>query len=79
MTTHWHPPDVLDDILAIARRPGVAEPVEIRIRPEVRDLLVSQGRDGPVELDGIRLVVDEELPAYPGYEIHRALPGPRAA
>lgn len=78
---HWAGPDVLGDILAAARRPGVADPVEIRIRPELHARLVQQlSADGllvhgaPAELDGVSLVVDPRLPLLPGYEIHRASP-----
>jgi hypothetical protein len=68
---HWAAPDIAGDILAIARRPGAAEPVEIRVRPEVRRDLQGAAGSPPADLDGIPLVVDEELPVFPGYEVHR--------
>jgi hypothetical protein len=78
---HWAEPDFVGDIRAVARRAGGADPVEIRIRPELHDRLVRQmsaaGKlDGGrlTDLDGVRLVVDEEIPVFPGYEIHRVPP-----
>jgi hypothetical protein len=68
---HWASPDIAGDILAIARRVGAAEPVEIRVRPEVHQDLQGTAAAPPADLDGIPLVVDEELPAFPGYEVHR--------
>jgi hypothetical protein len=77
---HWAGPHLVDDLLATARRPGVAEPTEIHVRAALHLRLMHEPgapvvvdeRSGISTLDGIRLVVDEELPAYPGYEIHRA-------
>lgn len=69
---HWAAPDIAGDILAIARRAGAAEPVEIRLRPDVyRDLQLQRPGDPLTDLDGIPLVVDEDLPPFPGYEVHR--------
>ena len=80
--SHWAEADIAGDILAVARRVGAAEPVEIRIRPEVHDRLLRQApgpHDRPLTtIGGIPLVVDEDLPGFPGYEIHRAPPRPRA-
>jgi hypothetical protein len=67
---HWAVPDIAGDILAIARRAGAAEPVEIRVRPEVHQDLGGQA-GGPADLDGIPLVVDDQLPSFPGFEVHR--------
>jgi hypothetical protein len=68
---HWASPDIAGDILAIARRAGAAAPVEIRVRPEVQQDLRGTAEAPPADLDGIPLVVDEDLPAFPGYEVHR--------
>jgi hypothetical protein len=68
---HWAGPDVAGDILAIARRAGAAEPVEIRVRPEVHQDLRGTAGGQPADLDGIPLVVDDQLPFFPGFEIHR--------
>ena len=83
--SHWVPPDILGDILAIAWRAGAAEPVEIRLRPELHERLMQQmpdaaalGRGSLTNVGGIPLVVDEDLPAFPGYEIHRTPPRPSA-
>jgi hypothetical protein len=86
---HWGPPDPLGDILAIAWRPGAAPPREIRVRPEVhervlasmppsdRALTEAHGTVGrPV---AVPLVVDPELPPFPGFEVVRALPERLAA
>jgi hypothetical protein len=86
---HWGPPDPLGDILAIAWRPGAAAPREIRVRPEVhervlasmppsdRALTEAHGTVGrPV---AVPLVVDPELPPFPGFEVVRALPERLAA
>lgn len=83
--THWAPPDVIGDILSEAMRPDAAEPVAVHVRPGLYALICRQcGTDkagaarctaGP--WDGIRLVVDDDMPAIPGYEIHRAAPRDR--
>jgi hypothetical protein len=71
---HWSPPDTRGDILAEALRAGAAEPVAVHVRPELF------ARLGPVplrEVTGlptIPLVVDDQLPRVPGYEVHRAAP-----
>jgi len=79
-TAHWAAPHTVEDILAAARRPGVAEPTVIHVRAALHrrllqepaaPVVVDEGRRITF-LDGIRLVVDEEVPACPGYEIHRA-------
>jgi hypothetical protein len=77
------------DILATAWSPAAAEPREIRVRPEVyhcilaeldpveRAVVEEQGRLGsPV---AIPLVVDAQLPTFPGFEIVRARPHAAAA
>jgi hypothetical protein len=77
---HWAPPDPLGDILAIAWRPGAAPPREVHVRAEVRDRVLAQlppterGRGlvgGPAD---VPLVLDEQLPACPGFEVVRARP-----
>jgi hypothetical protein len=86
---HWRRPDPVGDILATAWNPAAAEPREIRVRPEVyhcilaeldpveRALVEERGRLGsPV---AIPLVVDAQLPAFPGFEIVRARPHDAAA
>jgi len=65
---------MIRDVLSEAWRPGVAEPIAIHIHPGLRTLLpwpVERSRGpGP----RVPLVVDEGIPAVPGYEIHRAPP-----
>jgi hypothetical protein len=86
---HWHRPDPVGDILATAWNPAAAEPREIRVRPEIRRcilaeldpvaraLLEERGLLGsPI---AIPLVVDAQLPAFPGFEIVRARPHAAAA
>jgi hypothetical protein len=86
---HWSRPDPVGDILATAWSPGAAEPREIRLRPEVfacilgeldptERALVAERRvlGSPV---AIPLVVDAELPAFPGFEVVRARPHTAAA
>jgi hypothetical protein len=79
-------PHTLDDLLDAARGVGAAEPNQIRVRPELsarmqreaawsRVPVTVDGRGGVSGLDGIPVAVDPELPAFPGYEIHRAGPG----
>ena len=72
--------DIEADILAEARRSGVGEPVMIHIRPAVYARLLA---DSPSALAPehrtpgaarIHIVVDEGIPAAPGYEIYRAAP-----
>jgi hypothetical protein len=86
---HWGRPDPLGDILAIAWSSAAAEPREIRVRPEVyhcilaelgrveRALLEERGRLGSPH--AIPLVIDAQLPAFPGFEIVRARPHAAAA
>ncbi len=87
-TAHWAAPHMVEDILATARHPGLAEPTAIHVRAALHLRLLHEPgapvvvdeRRGISALDGIRLVVDEQLPAFPGYEIHRACaPAHRAA
>ena len=86
---HWHRPDPVGDILATAWNPAAAEPREIRVRPEVyhcilaeldpveRALVEDRGTLGsPI---AIPLVVDAQLPFFPGFEIVRARPHAAAA
>lgn len=79
-------PRTMDDVLGAARGAGVAEPNEIRIRPELHDRMQREAasscvsvtldaQGGISRLDGIPVAVDPDLPGYPGYEIHRAGPG----
>ncbi len=82
---HWAPPDIAGDILAIACRTGAAAPREIRVRPELRDRMLAQMSPTDRRLveqhgtiggaAGVPLVVDEDLPLFPGFEIVRARPG----
>jgi hypothetical protein len=66
---HWSAPDVPGDILAAAWRPGLPAPTEIHVRPELVPLLGSPR----VEAPPVRVVVDEGIPAFPGYEVHRSV------
>jgi hypothetical protein len=62
------------DILAEAYRQGMAAPVAIHVRPELDELL----RAGPAvdaQPTSLPMIVDADLPASPGYEIHREPPG----
>jgi hypothetical protein len=81
---HWAPPDMSADILREARRPDAAEPVSVHVRPEVHAVICQElGADpatGTVPAwNGIRLVVDDSIPAVPGFEIHRAAAPERLA
>ena len=86
-TAHWATPHMVEDIVASARRLVAAEPTEIHVRAALHSrllresdaLVVLDDRQGISTLDGITLVVDEELPAFPGYEIHRACAPVRGA
>lgn len=72
-------PDVERDILEEAWRPGVAAPVAVHVRPEVHARLRQADRPGSGErlgsVAGIPLVLDEEIPSAPGFEVHRAVAG----
>jgi hypothetical protein len=68
---HWTKPDVAGVILAEAVRPDAARPVAVHVRPEIYDLVAGRW-------SGIPLVVDDSIPARPGYEIHRAVAPARA-
>jgi hypothetical protein len=78
---HWARPDVAADLLAVAWAPGVAPPREVRVRPELHARLLAElgpavaGHGLLGDPAGVPLVVDPELPACPGFEVRRVLPG----
>jgi hypothetical protein len=86
-----HParPDPSGDVLAVAWAPGLAPPREIRVRPELYDRILTQldpaARVTVVEHHvlgeraGVPLVVDPELPLFPGFEVVRVRPDETAA
>ena len=86
---HWSRPDPVGDILATAWSWAAAEPREIRVRPELYHCILAEldpVERALVEESGllgwpvaIRLVVDAELPVFPGFEIVRARPYAAAA
>lgn len=81
---HWLPPDAAGDILRQAWRPDVAAPREIRVRPELHARLAAQAREQaardagylrPAGIAGlVPIVIDDQLPTYPGFEIYRERP-----
>jgi hypothetical protein len=76
---HWSPPDIRRDILAAALRWDAADPVAVHVRPEVRARmgpgpLSRPPRTGTGQGDDIPVVVDDQLPRAPGYEVHRVAP-----
>jgi hypothetical protein len=83
--SHWARPDFARDLLAVAWAPGLAPPRQIRVRPELHERLLAQlGPTAPAALAehrvlgepaGVPLVVDPELPLFPGFEVRRVLPG----
>jgi hypothetical protein len=78
--------DVSADILAEAWREGTATPAVIHVRPELHARLGSPseflrpGHPSPISSTpsgtGVPLVVDEEIPLAPGFEVHRVPPDP---
>ncbi len=86
---HWSRPDPVGDILATAWSPAAAEPREIRVRPEVYHCILAELEPAERALVeerrllgspiAIPLVVDAQLPAFPGFEIVRARPQEAAA
>ncbi len=82
---HRARPDAARDVLALAWAPGLAPPREIRVRPELHDRLLAEldpaaraaltGHGVLGEPAGVPLVVDPALPASPGFEVRRVLPG----
>ncbi|WP_116452307.1 hypothetical protein [Blastococcus litoris] len=66
--------DLRGDLLAEAFRAEAAPPVAIHLRPELRELLRAQAVGPAAPPSPLPLVVDDELPASPGYEIHREPP-----
>lgn len=73
--------DAEADILAEACRPGMGEPVTIHVRPAVYERMLADARrvrprDPRAGGASTRVpfVVDDSIPAAPGYEIHRAAP-----
>lgn len=81
--SHWSPPDTWGDILAAAWQPDAPAPVAIHVSPVLHARLVPE-RDLPEvpgaaarALDrqaGVPVVLDEEVPEFPGFEVHRAPP-----
>lgn len=74
--------DVRTDILSEALRPDAGAPVLIHLRPELHARICRCGpaTGGQAEDPlGIPVVVDDDIPAFPGYEIHRSVPAPRSA
>lgn len=74
---HWCAPDIPRDILDAAWSPELPPPTSIHVRPELHARMTSavpapRAEDEPVrpELD-VPLVVDDQIPLFPGYEIHR--------
>jgi hypothetical protein len=80
---HWQPPDALSDILSEAWRRGLLPPSAIHVRPEVHARILTgmtvAVRTRAIDGGGIGdphrlpLVIDDTLPACPGYEIHRSM------
>jgi hypothetical protein len=71
--------DVLDVVLCEALRPGAAAPTAIHIRPELYARFSDSPESGgpapaPLRRADIPVVIDDEIPRSPGYEIHRAPP-----
>ena len=79
------PPGVAGDILREAWRPGVGEPVTIHVRPAVLARILGEtGARGVTNPTAggrrtIPFVVDDQIPAAPGYEIHRDIDSRRTA
>ena len=76
------PRDVRTDILSEALRPDAGTPVLIHLRPELHARICRCGPDATGRSEdplGIPVVVDDDIPAFPGYEIHRSVPSPRSA
>lgn len=81
--THWSPPDIWGDILSAAWRPDSGEPVAIHIRPELHARLVPHRppaalpvpKDSLERLAHVPVVVDDTIPDFPGFEVHRVSGG----
>ena len=81
------PADTPGDLLREAWRPGTAEPVAIHVRPELCARLLRSRRTHPRSFPAPRpfpprripLVVDDGIPAAPGFEVHRVPPGAATA
>lgn len=72
-----HRPDTLSVILAVARAQDCAPATKIVMRRTMHDRCVHemQERDDPFatisEVAGISVEVDESIPMFPGFQIHR--------
>lgn len=71
-----HDPDTLGSILAIARTAGLAPPTKIRMLPGIWNRIFNESNktidpQDVLDIEGIEIVIDEMLPLFPGYEIHR--------
>ena len=76
---HWLPPDIRGDILAAALRSDAAAPLVVHVRPEVHARmgtrpLCAEPAAPAGQGTSIPVVVDDQLPRAPGYEIHRVPP-----
>jgi hypothetical protein len=71
------PADMPGDILAETWRPGSAEPVAIHVRPELYARLSGPGRSALLSVGRPAVVIDDQIPTTPGYEIHRKPPAAR--
>jgi hypothetical protein len=74
---HWCAPDIPRDILDAAWSPDLPPPSAIHIRPELHARMLAAVPSPRSDEDAARpaldvpLIVDDQIPASPGYEIHR--------
>lgn len=71
-----HEPDTLGTILAIARTEGCAPVTKITMRSVMWRLIERESNntlaiDDVEEIEGIPVKIDDMIPFFPGFQIHR--------
>jgi hypothetical protein len=74
----WHQPDTLGVILAIAKAEGLAPPTKITMRYSTWQRIYNESNKtldpAAVEFEeGIPIILDDSIPLFPGYQIHREI------
>jgi hypothetical protein len=72
----WHEPDTLGQILAIARTAGCAPCTKIKMRSTTWQRIFNESNhtldpEAVTAEEGIPIIIDDTLPLFPGFEIHR--------
>lgn len=66
-----HEPDTLGAIVTVARAHGCAPATKIVMRQVVWERIMREQKTTLWNADGIPLEIDETIPMFPGFQIHR--------